>query len=1186
MNLFKKIIKNCFRKISVILNAVKDLKFLLEVCILRFFVLLPPKARLASGGRMTPKKGFTPPFQNYFYGLFIFLTNGIYSKNKKNSVTGRAGFTLIELLLVVAIVAFTAAIIFSAVSSTRERARDTKRIGDLNQIEKAIELYRNDYGGDPAGADGQEYINGVPNWIPGLIPSYIRVVPSDPIDRDPFQYHYKRQGNDFELAARMERRDNQAARNDGGPGGSKFYEIGSKNNIISTTGSGPTGGGWGGSGLIVTVISIFPSSGNNSGSASISTIEGTEFAAFGAITVKLARAGYPDIVGTGFNRISSTTITGGSFNLTGVAAGQWDVVVIDNGLTGQPSGSFDGGFNVLSGPDTLAPTNVIITSPASAATIQATININADATDDVGVVKMEFKLDATPTFEVRIFDDTVPAWSAVWDTTTATNGSHTLVVVASDAAGNRATSSPITVTVNNIAPTVTTNPESNLAPTSVTFNGSANPNNLLTTGWFRRWTASQSSCIDSGGTRVPTTGVTSLGALNTPQPYSEPVTGLTASTNYWYCAFASNFVGTGVGTVRPFITPAVADTTPPSTPTGLTATAISSSQIDLFWTASTDNVAVTGYKVYRCTGVGCTPTVLFTTLGVVTTYSNTGLTASTDYGYKVSAIDAAGNESVLSATAYAATLAPSTITFDNVTALTFSAVITATVNHALAAGSNRMLIIATALEASSPAPTITQITVNGGPAVGVLVGAQGTGQALDQRVEMWRVMEANLPVSGTISVAVTFSASVNPGIAVMSFANVAQQAEEAEAGSSILSNTTISTNITTLTNGALIVSNVGNGQGAGTYTAAASQTERWDTAPSSAAHSGSTEIKATAGLDIQSHTYSVSANRHAQYVAAFAPAVADTTFPTVSISAPANGATVSGTAQTVSATASDNVGVAGVQFKLDGANLQAEDITSPYSITWNTTTATNGAHSLTAVARDAAGNQTTSAAVNVTVSNILSGLMAGYAFSEGSGISTIDSSGNGNTGNLTGGPVWTAGRYGGGLDFNGSTALVGVSASAGSVLDLDVNPVTITAWINTRSVTTQQAILLRGLSNGVAGGTEGYGMFVNSTGAINVGSAGGGNFNSNVSITANTWYHIAVVFNGTVSKVYIDGIDRTPAVVNVNVTASNINLNIGASRNTANTAYTRYFNGFIDEVRVYNRVLTPSEITSVMNTTL
>ena len=68
----------------------------------------------------------------------------------------------------------------------------------------------------------------------------------------------------------------------------------------------------------------------------------------------------------------------------------------------------------------------------------------------------------------------------------------------------------------------------------------------------------------------------------------------------------------------------------------------------------------------------------------------------------------------------------------------------------------------------------------------------------------------------------------------------------------------------------------------------------------------------------------------------------DTTPPTVSGTAPAAGATVSGSAVTVSATAADNVGVAGVQFKLDGANLGAQDTTSPFSISWNTTTGANG----------------------------------------------------------------------------------------------------------------------------------------------------------------------------------------------------------------------------------------------------
>jgi chitodextrinase len=98
----------------------------------------------------------------------------------------------------------------------------------------------------------------------------------------------------------------------------------------------------------------------------------------------------------------------------------------------------------------------------------------------------------------------------------------------------------------------------------------------------------------------------------------------------------------------------------------------------------------------------------------------------------------------------------------------------------------------------------------------------------------------------------------------------------------------------------------------------------------------------------------------------------DTTPPTVSMTVPASGATVSGTV-TVSANASDNVGVASVQFTLDGANLGSALTASPYQVAWDTTTAANGSHSLTAVAKDAAGNTATASAVAVTVSNTGSG---------------------------------------------------------------------------------------------------------------------------------------------------------------------------------------------------------------------
>ncbi|MBI3505089.1 MAG: S8 family serine peptidase [Proteobacteria bacterium] len=89
--------------------------------------------------------------------------------------------------------------------------------------------------------------------------------------------------------------------------------------------------------------------------------------------------------------------------------------------------------------------------------------------------------------------------------------------------------------------------------------------------------------------------------------------------------------------------------------------------------------------------------------------------------------------------------------------------------------------------------------------------------------------------------------------------------------------------------------------------------------------------------------------------------------PTVSITSPSGGATVGGTS--VSLAVSVNASVVGVQYKLDGSNLGSETTTSPFGATWNTTTASNASHSLTAVARDAQGNTATSAGVSVTVDN-------------------------------------------------------------------------------------------------------------------------------------------------------------------------------------------------------------------------
>ncbi|MBU6400542.1 MAG: fibronectin type III domain-containing protein, partial [Verrucomicrobia bacterium] len=103
------------------------------------------------------------------------------------------------------------------------------------------------------------------------------------------------------------------------------------------------------------------------------------------------------------------------------------------------------------------------------------------------------------------------------------------------------------------------------------------------------------------------------------------------------------------------------------------------------------------------------------------------------------------------------------------------------------------------------------------------------------------------------------------------------------------------------------------------------------------------------------------------------PPPVTTTPPTVALTAPANNAAVSGSTVTVSATASDALGIASVQVQLDGTNLGAPLTVAPYSLTWDTTTAANGSHNLAAIATDTAGNQATATPVAILVNNSVPG---------------------------------------------------------------------------------------------------------------------------------------------------------------------------------------------------------------------
>jgi chitodextrinase len=316
----------------------------------------------------------------------------------------------------------------------------------------------------------------------------------------------------------------------------------------------------------------------------------------------------------------------------------------------------------------------------------------------------------------------------------------------------------------------------------------------------------------------------------------------------WIIAHGVNFSGTGLSAPAFLLQPMdgdSADTSAPSTPTGLLATAISTSQIDLSWIPSTDDVAVAGYNIFR------DGTQINTS--IAPSFSDTGLSPSTTYTYAVSAYDADGNSSEVSPAVAATTVA----VFD----------------FALSNGGNKSVV-----RAGSVANTITA-TLSSGMAAAVFFTTSG------------------LPAGANISYS---QASCAPAC---------------------------STNVTITTTAATPLA---------TFTLV---------------------ITGTAGSLVRTTTFNLTVT-----------SASDPSPPTVALTAPANNSTVRATI-TLSATASDNISVKGVQFLLDGANLNAEDTKSPYSISWNTAAVSGGPHALSARARDAAGNTTTATIVNVIVDN-------------------------------------------------------------------------------------------------------------------------------------------------------------------------------------------------------------------------
>ncbi|HVQ90242.1 MAG TPA: LamG-like jellyroll fold domain-containing protein [Mycobacteriales bacterium] len=311
---------------------------------------------------------------------------------------------------------------------------------------------------------------------------------------------------------------------------------------------------------------------------------------------------------------------------------------------------------------------------------------------------------------------------------------------------------------------------------------------------------------------------------------------------------------------------------------------------------------------------------------------------------------------------------------------------------------------------------------------------------------------------------------------------------------------------------------------------------------------------------------------------ASATATADTTAPSVAVIAPAAGATVAGTVA-VTAGASDDVAVAGVQLFRDGVALGAEITAAPYTASWNTNLVGNGSHTLTAQARDTSGNLRTSGSVTVTVANAgPAGLIAAYGFNEGTGSTVTDASGGGNNGTLTGTSWSTTGRSGGALSFNGTAGWVTVADTAALHLTTGM---TVEAWVRPASTSGWRSVLTKERTGGLSYALYGYAnsgkppaVYGNTGGSDSGASAG-------PALPLNAWSHLAGTYDGSTLRLYVNGVQVATQALTGSLLASTAPLRIGG-----NSVWGEYFSGLIDEVRVYNRALSPAEIQSDLATAI
>ncbi|MCW1912560.1 M60 family metallopeptidase [Luteolibacter sp. GHJ8] len=328
--------------------------------------------------------------------------------------------------------------------------------------------------------------------------------------------------------------------------------------------------------------------------------------------------------------------------------------------------------------------------------------------------------------------------------------------------------------------------------------------------------------------------------------------------------------------------------------------------------------------------------------------------------------------------------------------------------------------------------------------------------------------------------------------------------------------------------------------------------------------------------------------------------------PTITLTSPTNGASYGSPASiAMAATVNDNGNnITKVQF-LDGATLVSEDYAPPYTATLNTSAA--GSHPLKAkLVYGTSTLDSGTATVTVTSSptdtdgdgypdtletalgtnpnssssqpsSLYSGLKSWWRLNESSGTSAADSSGYQRTGTVSGG-TWTTGKDANGLLLDGTddTVLVGNSAALTGTTDF-----TLGAWVKVNSGSPLGTVIQQREPGG-SGYIGEYMLNVNANGTVNffVYGSGGYQFDltSTTAVNDGQWHYLSGVRSGTTGYLYIDGVQAATATGTVQ-SLNALAVSIGYDYRDTN----KHFTGTIDDVRIYSRALSGTEVMSIAN---